>query len=182
MNTVCFNQNILAWSALGAAGVVSGVVAKNSMEQLNKQSGIVGPGLFVAGWLVFLFAVVSGLDGNGMFAKVQSAVAVAMIVGSVLYMKQQMAAGKDVAWYIGMLFPIGWVLLAYTVGLGGLDGIANANVTGTKSLLSFSAAAAVLLSMMWSLPWQRKHCIVDGPGMPLFVAAWAMLIGANSLA
>lgn len=189
MANISLDKNLLAWSSLGAVGVISGVVVKNSMEQLGKSKSVVGtfvgPALFVGGWLVFLYAVVLALDGGlgtNWIPKLQAAAAVAMIVGSVLYMKQQMAAGKDVAPYVAVLFPIGWVLLAYTIGIGGLDSIPSvAKLTGAKSVLSLGAAGAVLLSMMWALPWQRKNCVVDGPGMPLFASAWAALIAANSM-
>jgi hypothetical protein len=30
------------------------------------------------------------------------------------------------------------------------------------------------------LPYQRTHNIVDGPGQPLFVMAWGILIMLNS--
>ena len=180
---VLLNDNTVAISSLGAAGVISGVVLKNSMEQLGKKSKFIGPALFIGGWLVFLYAIIK--DGLGMNAKtIQAALAVAMIVGSAFYMKNKMAKKETPEWYIAILFPIGWTLLAYTIGLGGLDEIMNLDmdkVFNMKSLLSLGAAGAVLLSMMWALPWQRKKCIVDGPGMPLFTTAWAMLIVANSL-
>ncbi len=180
---VSFNNEVLALSSLGAAGVISGVVAKNSMEQLGKESKFLGSALFVGGWLVFLYAVIRGDMGMN-FKTIQTAVAVVMIIGSVFYMKDRMAKKEKVEWYIAMFFPIGWTLLAYTVGLGGFDEITDLSINrvlGIKSILSFGAAGAVLLAMMWALPWQRKNCVVDGPGMPLFVSAWAILIAANSM-
>ncbi len=184
---VLLNDDVLALTSLGAAGVISGVVIKNSMEQLGKKENaiakFVGPALFIGGWLVVLWSIIR--TGLGLNAKtIQAAIAIATIIGSVMYMKDKMAKKEKIEWYIGILFPVGWILLAYTVGLGGLDGITNLSmeqVFSTKSLLSFSAAAVVLLSMMWALPWQRKNCVVDGPGMPLFCLGWVLLIGANSM-
>jgi len=180
---VFLNDDALALTSLGAAGVISGVVVKNSMEQIGKKSKFLGPALFVGGWLVVLWSIIR--TDLGLNAKtIQAAIAIAVIIGSVMYMKDKMTKKEKIEWYIGILFPVGWTLLAYTVGLGGLDGIADLSmeqVFSTKSLLSFSAAAVVLLSMMWALPWQRKKCVVDGPGMPLFCLGWALLIGANSM-
>lgn len=43
-------------------------------------------------------------------------------------------------------------------------------------LMSASIPALVIGSMMWTLPTQRKLCVVDGPGMPMFVLAWMIYI------
>lgn len=34
--------------------------------------------------------------------------------------------------------------------------------------------------MLYMLPYQRKNCIVDGPGMPLFMLAFGIIILLNS--
>ncbi len=180
---VLLDDRSLSLSSLGAAGVISGVVLKNSMEQMGKESKVIGSALFVGGWLTFLYAVIR--EGIGLnYKTVQAVLSVAAIVGSVFYMKDRMSKKEKIEWYIGILFPLGWLLLAYTVGLGGLDGITDlgmGDVLSMRSILSFSAAGAVLLSMMWALPKQRDNCIVDGPGMPLFTIGWALMVAAISM-
>ena len=184
---VQLNDEALALTSLGAAGVISGVVIKNSMEQLSKKNSVlakfVGPAIFVGGWLLVLWAVIRGDVGLNA-TTIQASLAVAMIIGVVMYMKDKMSKKEKIEWYIGLLFPLGWILLAYTIGLGGFDNITNLSidqVLDIKPILSFSSAAVILISMLWALPWQRKNCIVDGPGMPLFCLGWALLIGANSI-
>jgi len=74
-----------------------------------------------------------------------------------------------------MLYPIifscAWILLGYNVG---------EHLEGNMKYMGLVASGLVLLSMLITLPKQRKGCIVDGPGMPFFVIAWIILVVMNS--
>ena len=75
------------------------------------------------------------------------------------------------------LFAGGWVALAYALcqsrGARGFKW-----PTTLRCGLSFGAAALVLSSMMYVLPRQRAMAIVDGPGMVMFTAGWALVVAA----
>jgi len=66
---------------------------------------------------------------------------------------------------------IAWIVLGVMVGN---------HLPGRAKYIGLIASAMVLGSMMKVLPYQREEKVVDGPGMPLFVIAWVILIGLNS--
>lgn len=158
----------LTQSALGGALVIAGVVVKNSLEQLNKSPSPVGPVLFIAGWALFAYAVANNAVNNG--TSQLPYIAAGIIAASVLIMKQNMSGGTTIPVPMNLLklgFVAGWLLMAYSIG--------------RHSTIAFVSVLAVLLSMMVLLPKQRAMNVVDGPGMPLFTAAWAGMIFANAL-
>lgn len=167
---VTLNDKILTQTSLGALGVISGVVIKNTYSQMeapkNKDiAEMIGTLVFVVGWLTVLHAVV--MKGKTAFVPSQKNIAsiasVAGILGSVFIMKSKMKAKEEIHMMYPLIFSASWLALGYNIGEYG-----NA------------ASVMVILSMLFSLPWQRKNCIVDGPGMPLFVAAWALIAYSNS--
>jgi len=151
--------------------VISGVVIKNSEEQLEKPPSIIGPAVFLMGWLVFAYAVAHnavhyGMEGVNALLPYGAASVIAL---SVLAMKAKMA-GKSVPlpqWVLQGGFIFGWLLLAFSIG--------------RHQDIAFVSALLVFLSMMVVLPKQRALNLVDGPGMPLFTAAWAGMVYANAL-
>ncbi len=157
-------------SILGALGVISGVVIKDSMEAMNKNGGsesMLGTGLFVLGWALVAHSI---SKSNGGYLPYGAAL---VIVASVMMMKmtkQNNNTSNDTKnsrmKKLALCFVIGWLLLAYSIGSG--------------RVLALFAALLVFASMMYFLPRQRKHGIVDGPGWPLFVIGWVMMIVANS--
>ena len=69
------------------------------------------------------------------------------------------------------IFAISWLVLGYNSG---------SHLTGSMKWLGLAVGVLVILSMMVILPFQRKNCIADGPGMPLFVIAWVLIVYMNS--
>lgn len=153
-------------SVIGAALIITGVIVKNSMEQMQAGNSMLGMGLFVAGWVLFANAVAR----NGATDKILTLpyLAAGLIVGSVIGMKT-IKSGPDkqkrMLPYIGG-FVIGWLLLGYSIGC--------------CMEIVIPSIALVFLSMMYFLPKQRKNNVVDGPGLPLFMLAWLGLIAANN--
>ena len=85
---------------------------------------------------------------------------------------------------MNMVYPAlvagGWVALAYALcqQRSFLNPRAPTMPTTVRCGLSFGATALVLASMMVVLPQQRKMKIVDGPGMVMFTAGWALVVAA----
>ena len=157
-------------SALGALGVISGVVLKNSMEQKGEGGGGVsktGMLLFLVGWALVAYSISTAQGGSYL-----PYVAAILIIISVMMMKAAMKGNnndnnKDMKMKVfAGGFILGWLLLAYSITTG----------QGT----AFLAALLVFASMMYFLPKQREQGIVDGPGQALFVIAWLLIIIANS--
>ena len=78
-------------------------------------------------------------------------------------MKKLMKKGED-PMPLPIIFAGAWLMLGYSV----------------EPIYGTFAAILVLISMLVSLPWQRKNNVIDGPGMPLFVIAWFMLAFLNA--
>jgi hypothetical protein len=176
MGSITLDSKSLGYTTLGAVLVIVGVVSKNTIEQLKMPdhplAKYVGMGAFILGWIIVAFAVATSQSGANSTRTYLAFGTAAAIVFSVMQMKSHMAKGESPPMYYPAMFAGAWLLLGYTVGLGR---------SGNQSFLGIAAAAMVLLSMMLSLPWQRKVGVVDGPGMPLFTGAWALLAFANAM-
>jgi hypothetical protein len=173
---VCFRSNRLYLTLLGGLLVTSGVIAKNTAEQLEQPNSFVGsklgPALFVLGWAIVAYSIALPGNTKRYIAPIEldqytlmTLVATVSIVASVFMMKNLMKSDKSIPMIYPAMFVGGWLLLGYIVG--GYAGMA--------------AALLVIGSMMGVLPWQRENCVVDGPGMPMFTVAWALLAAANAM-
>jgi hypothetical protein len=171
------NDKKFNMSLLGAVLVITGVVIKNSLEQMNSGSKLmplVGMGCFVSGWIVVAYSVMMTGSGNvTSFTSKKSLMvmgAVASIVLSVMAMKGTISTPLPKA-SLGGIFAVSWLVLGYSIGMG----------QNKKSLLGLSGALMVLASMMVALPMQRAKCVTDGPGYSLFTTGWFALAIGNSL-
>jgi len=159
-------------AAFGALLIISGVIYKNSMQQMNKPDKNIGMVLFVAGWILFANAVarndINLAFPSGSLQRLLPYASAALVVGAVMMMKKAKNDNGDkkkMKMYMAG-FVIGWLLFAYSIG--------------QNRPMAFGSALLVFASMMYFLPKQRANAIVDGPGLPLFVIAWVGLIIANS--
>ena len=89
-----------------------------------------------------------------------------------MYMKGQMGARKAVGMIAPAVFALAWLVLGQVVAEG---------LPWWGQVVGVLATALVLGSMMGTLPMQRKAGVVDGPGMPMFTAAWALIVALNSV-
>lgn len=162
-----FDQYKFKYTTLAATLILSGVVFKNSYEQLGEPehflSTTAGPAAFVGGWALLAYAL--SMNAQQKFEYKQPydlrffACAIA-IVGTVFWIKMKKKEKQDPG-MIKYLFVIGWLALGYFM---------------PDRNLGLFAAALVIASMVMVLPWQRKHAVVDGFGMPMFTAAWGIII------
>ena len=149
-------------TSLAATLITTGVILKNSSEQMKNAPEFMaklGMLCFISGWAGMAWSLSIGKD------KMLNFGASAAIVSAVLLMKNKMKNKEDVPMVLPIMFALGWIALGY-------------NMNNQK--LGLSAAALVLFSMLYLLPLQRAQGIVDGPGMPLFVVAWFLIIYSNS--
>jgi hypothetical protein len=164
------NKSLALHTSAAALLVISGVVTKNTFEQLGNSNHPVGKPLgmilFTLGWIYTAYALSYGKSKKYLYVGPCLG-----ILGAVMLMKKYMADKKPVPKVFPIVFAISWVVLGF---------LTSNHLSGAMKYSGLVASAAVLMSMMWVLPWQRTKKIVDGPGMPLFTAAWALLIGLNS--
>lgn len=165
------NNSLLVQTSIASLLVIFGVVLKNSLEQAkmsnNKMLNNLGMLMFAFGWIYLAYILSIGREN-----KVTPIVSSLAILVSVMMMKQYMKDKKEVPIYLPAMFSVAWLAIGYYV---------SSHLTGNMKYMGLLASVCVLVGMLYSLPYQRKNCIVDGPGMPLFVIAWAMIVYFNSL-
>lgn len=165
-------------SAIGALLVVLGMVLKNSTEQIGDKNHpigrIFGSAAFVGGWILVAYSV--AIDNKGLLVldlkTLLTVISVVTIIMTAQQIKETMEQSQTVPVEYSILFSAAWLLLGYTVGM--LKG-------GFYSKMGLFGSLIILISLFMSLPLQRKHCIVDGPGMPMLTVGWSALIFANAL-
>jgi lipid-A-disaccharide synthase-like uncharacterized protein len=164
------NNELVLKTSLAAALVVFGVVIKNSFEQMGTPNHMIGKplgmGLFLLGWVYTAYILSKNKSNKHIF--ILSSVGIAL---SVMMMKQYMGKKQTPPMIFPVIFAVSWIVL----------GLMTSNhLPGNLKYVGLMASLLVLVSMMKILPFQRKNSIVDGPGMPLFVMAWVILIFSNS--
>ena len=166
-----------------ALAIMAGVMLKNGggpkQANLGKWSKTLGMVLFIGGWLIVAYAVSLNSKGSRfksgmkMWLPVLASLGVLVTVMIMMSIKEK-HGGKMPTWamILPVLFAALWILLGWSVAMG------KGNIA---IYLGLGAAALVLLSMLVSLPWQRKNGMIDGPGIGLFALGWVALSVANAL-
>ena len=162
--------NLLIQTSIAACLVIFGVVTKNSFEQLGFPNHPIGKplgmGMFIMGWIYI--AYIFSINKPNKLAFILPSIG---IVIAVMMMKQYMVKKQTPPMVFPLIFALSWIILGLNAGN---------HLSGNQKYLGLFASFLVLLSMMQILPYQRTHNIVDGPGQPLFVIAWGILIMLNS--
>lgn len=165
------NDEKLKHTVTAASMIVSGVVLKNSFGQLKNVStttktyaGFLGLILFVAGW-IYLAVALSDRKKD----KLKYVFPCLVIMLIVIVPKSGLS--KTIMMVSALIFSLSWIALGYRVG---------DHLQGPKKYSGLIASLFVIASMISALPYQRKMCVVDGPGMVLFTVAWAIVSIVNS--
>ena len=150
--------------------VIFGVVMKNSLEQMGKPNHSIGKPLgmsfFIIGWVYTAYILSKNKPNKLVFILPSMGVLL-----SVMMMKRYMSKGSKPPMVFPAVFALSWIVLGAMVGN---------HLPGNMKYSGLIASLLVLVSMMKLLPFQRENEIVDGPGMPLFVIAWVIIIFLNS--
>lgn len=164
------DAKLLIQTSIAACLVIFGVVTKNSFEQLGSPNHPIGKpvgmGMFIMGWVYTAYILSIGKPNKLIFILPSVAIVVA-----VMMMKQYMVKKKPPPIFLPVTFAISWIALGLNVGN---------HLPGNQKYIGLFASLLVLLSMMKILPYQRDKDIVDGPGQPMFVIAWVIIIILNS--
>lgn len=166
------NGERLAWGATAAAVVVLGVIAKNGIDEAGwgqKVGTYVGAPIFVVGWILVAVALSLGKQGK-LGLQIGIWIASALILVSAMAASMAMSHNEtpNVAWPV--IFGVAWLALGWMAGN---------SVRG--SVAGLFGGICVIASMMFLLPLQRQHDVVDGPGMPLFVFGWTLVVMAHAV-
>lgn len=165
------NNSLFLKTSIAALLVIFGVIIKNSFEQMNIPNHYIGKPLgiflFLIGWILSAYSL-SLYKQN----KIVFIVPCVLIFIVVMMMKSFMMSGQSVPIYLPIIFGLSWILIGFMVGN---------HLKNNLKYVGLLSSICVLFSMMYLLPIQRNSCIVDEPGMPLFVIVWAIIIILNSL-
>lgn len=160
---------------VGGLIIQSAVVVKNSLEVLKMSDMKIEMGVkgaFVFGWMVVAYSI--AIRGNTLpllkLSTLLAIVGAVAIVLGVFHIKESKKFGKEPQKMMAMLFPGGWVMICLAILFG----------KSKNRMFAILGIVLVLGSMMFVLPYQRKKCLVDGPGYPMFINAWWILAIANN--
>jgi len=164
------NNRLVMETSIAALLVIFGVVTKNTLEQLGEPDHPIGKPfgmlLFASGWIYTAYILSKNKPNKIAFILPSMA-----ILGSVIMMKQYMSKKETPPMVFPLIFAASWIVLGGMVGN---------HLPGNLKYSGLIASVLVLVSMMKILPLQREKKVVDGPGWPLFVISWVIIIGLNS--
>jgi len=166
-------------TGLGALGIIAANVLKHTSEQLGVAAtpfSKLGAAIFVISWTLVAYSV--AMDNKGGFSPSLKALVVFASVAGIIYsvfsikrLKDANAPEMMIQPFI-ILFIVSWLLFGVTIGLGR---------NNTAYMLGVLGAVAVILSVVYALPWQRMNGIVDGPGPYLYSLGWLLVAFGNSI-
>jgi len=160
--------------------VIFGVMVKNGGSQYYQNRGQPLPdSVFYTGMLFFVFGWIAVAYMLRRKNKKQSLLSVGSSMGILLSVGVMMMAKRKnggimprYAKKFVLVFIASWLVLGYSIGLYKSKLAMNLGLAG---------ALSVILSMIITLPWQRKNKVIDGPGMGLFVLGWVLVSAGNSV-
>lgn len=160
-------------SSLCALTIILGVVGQNALEQAKMNTSvttIISSVLFVGGWLILPFFLSRGRNHKYLYFIFSY-----MILMAAVTLKAYMTNNNKPPMLFGILFMLGWVFLGVFVASPLKKNNPLSNLINTRTIWGLIAAACAILSMKIALPFERKNCIADGPGMSLFTIAWVLV-------
>lgn len=166
------NTSRLIWSSVAASLVTLGVILKNGIEQAGwGKTPAMASGLpvFVVGWIMVAVALSRGKPGRP--AEMAGVWLTSMtILATSVASSVAMSRGERPHLALPISFGLAWL------GLGWLSGD-----TTTARMVGLVGAVAIIASMVFLMPLQREYCVTDGPGMPLFVLGWTVIVLVHSI-
>jgi hypothetical protein len=195
------DNNVLHETTVSSLLIIFGVVLLNTITTLEKklnlsdgvQNGwyfsalLIGALMFIVGWINI--ANLTSMGKNDMEATVlyYSSLSIMISAGAMKYMMYTKQIKVPWISLFSMTYVLSWMSLGMLVGGITVNDVYNM-LTGnykmsnvdTNHLLGSMIGPLVIGSTMYALPWQIDNCVVDGPGMPMYVLAWGLLIFLNS--
>jgi len=119
---------------------------------------------FIIGWILISYVL---SQGKNRYIKYISIIIAISVIYSVMKMKKYMNINQQPPLIYPAMFIIAWLIIPLIIT--------------KKRDIAYIGTFLILGSMMIALPWQRKLCIVDGPGMIMFTIGWILIIWTNSI-
>ena len=167
---VQLNDSLLWQTSVTALMIIGGNIVRNSGEKLgledHEYTKHLGMGLSVFGWLFATYVLSKGRADRLPLAGASIAILV-----SIMSTKMCDEEGKKPGKIFPLLSVVGWLALGYYAG---------DHMNGKVRYLGLLASALTLGNTMYSLPYEHEKNVIGGPGMPMFVVAWCIIIYLNS--
>lgn len=132
--------------------------AKGLTEGMRYILAIVGFIFFIGGWGLVAYRFYQTIPKKAMYFIPGIA---AIVISSLVIRFTTLPK-----WPFFLGYAAGWALFGWAI---------SSEIEGTDRWLGPSAAALAVASMVGMMPWQRQNCIVDGLGLPLYVAGWVLV-------
>lgn len=165
------NNFLLIHTTIAALLITCGVVIMNYIEQtsiVNNIYKMISILFFIGGWIYLAFILAKNRED--FYKRVIAFTSLGIII-STISVKYFISEFKEPPLIFPALFALCWLILGYY----------NAeSLDINHKLISILGATCILISIIISLQLKRNNCIVDGPGMPLFLLGWGIVIFINS--
>lgn len=162
------NDILFKHSTISSIMIIFGIMIKNSGNKLGfKDYDIItniSAFLFIGGWLYLTYAL-SLYRSNKIPIIISSLTIVATVTFMKTYIKNDNKALKGI-------FALAWIILGYAI---------SEHLPNESKYYGFIAIAMVLYAMKVALPYERKQCLIDGPGMPMYIIAMFIIVILNSI-
>ena len=198
------DDDLLYKSAFASLLIVFGVVLLNTITTLEKNLNLndvagrgwhfgavlIGALMFMVGWINIANVISIDRDEAEATILFSASLAIMLSAGAMKYiMYTKQIKSSWIAVFPVAIFISSWIALGMLVGglkVNDIMGIFTGDyklseiTSNTNHTLGLIVGPLVIGSMMGGLPWQRQNCIADGPGMPMFVIAWGIIVFLNS--
>ncbi len=170
-------NNRLGITIIAVLLIIFGVVIENSHDQVKKRfkyGDKFGLVLFILGWATLAYIIGKHLPKHKIHIYISCATIALSAISMKIMMKQ---IKKKIPLVLPALFIIGWLVFGWMMAQ---DRPYNSLYPYMK-YIGFVPALIVLIVMLFIMPRQRTECNVDGPGLPLFTIALAMVVVVTNL-
>lgn len=173
--SLCMNQELFLKTLTASLFIMVSGMIEYGGEEINAgyAAKSLGTILFILGWLGILY-LTGYKNGNFLMFPVITASIIIISMLVIAWSRNKYGWENTPKWctMFYVTFAIGWVAFAYAISIG------KPNIVLWFSLL---ASGMTIFSTMVLLPYQRPRCIVDGPGISLFVLTWVFVSIVNSI-
>lgn len=195
------DDELLYKSTFASLLIILGVVLLNTVTTLEKNLNLnnindkqwhfagllIGALMFMVGWVNIANVTSINRETSEATILYYSSLAIMVSAGAMKYMMYTKQMNMPWIPLFPATFVLSWLALGMLVGDVKIKDVMNLiygnmdfNELDINKKLGLLIGPLVIGSMMVALPWQREKCVADGPGMPMFVMAWGLLILLNS--
>lgn len=132
--------------------------SKRTLESFNYILAIFGFTLFIGGWLMVIYWFYQTIPDKAIYF---IPAIISIVVSSLVIRFTNL---NSIPFY--GLYMVGWATFGWVI---------SSHIDGSDRWIGPWASVLAIISMVGLMPWQRANSIVDGLGLPMYTAAWALV-------